>query len=59
MSATDRLFLVMRLAAEDDLPLTLPAHQLQRVVARLDALESAEAELTELRASLETRSPED
>lgn len=39
--------------------LLLQPDEVQYVVARLDALEAAEAELTELRASLETRSPED
>lgn len=49
----------LRYSEKSGLGVSLTAAEVGVLVARLNELENAEAELTELRASLETRSPED
>lgn len=59
MLTTAEVVAMLRECMDAETSCFLSSHEVQQVVERLDALEAAEAELTELRASLETRSPED
>jgi len=59
MLTTAEVVAMLRECMDADSACVLSSQEVRQLVERLDALEAAEAELTELRASLETRSPED
>lgn len=59
MLTTDVVLELIRLHRDRQMGVSLSAAALELLVAYINALEVSDAEHTELRASLETRSPED